>query len=132
MVNDMSQESGYVALLTVIITGAIATAVALTLLLNGTDLLRSSMVETESVQARGLATACIDEGLQKLHDNIEYTGSGTLSLGGGSCQYTITATGLNIRSIATIGTVQDVVKKVQAYVTINLPSINITSWQEVN
>jgi hypothetical protein len=124
------QSGGYVALLAVLIVGAAATAVASTLLLSGVDNQRAALVVQQSVQAQGLATACAEEALQQMHDNSAFTGTNSLSLGQGSCSYTVANTGGSNRTITTSGTVGSVVRKAQIYVTITT-SISITSWQEV-
>jgi len=125
------RESGYVALLTVLIVGAAATAIALVLLASGTDSQRSTLIEQQSKQARAQAIACAEEALQQVHDNVAFSGSNTLTLGQGTCTYTVTVTAPSTRSIFATGTVNNVVKKVQTYATINTSSISITSWQEV-
>jgi len=127
-----AHESGYVALLSVLVTGAAATAIALALLVNGADSQRVVLVEQQSRQARGLAVACAEEALQQVHDNAAFSGTNMLSLGQGSCNYTVSLASPTARSIVVAGTVRNVVKKIQVYVTINTSSISITSWQEVS
>lgn len=125
-------QTGYVALMAVLIVGAAATAIALGMLTTGTDSQRSTLVVQQAVQARSLAEACAEEALQRIHDNTAYTGSSNLSLGQGSCTYTVANTGGSNRTIVTTGTVDSVVRKVNVYVTIGASSISITSWQEVS
>ncbi len=132
MVSLHRNDSGYVALLAVLIVGAAATAIALALLVKGADSQRSGLIEQQSKQARVLATACAEEALQQIHDNIAFAGTNTLSLGQGSCTYTVTVTAGTTRTVAASGTVGNVVRKAQAYVTIGTSSISITSWQEVS
>lgn len=124
-------QSGYVALLSVLVLGAITTSIGLTLLLTGTDSQRSALVELQSRQARVLATACVEEALQIIHDTTTYTGTNSLILSSNTCSYTVTNTGGANRTITTTGTVGNVVKKIQVYVTIGASSISVTSWQEV-
>jgi hypothetical protein len=124
-------ESGYVALLSVLVVGAAATAIALALLVSGADAGRAMLVEQQSKQARGLAIACAEEALQQVHDNAAFSGTAPLTLGQGGCTYTVTVTAPTTRTITARGTVGNVVKNIQAYVTINTSSISITSWQEV-
>lgn len=126
------QESGYIALLAVLIVGAAATAIGITLLLTGTDSQRSTLAEQQSMQARSLANACTEEALQVMHDNIAFAGTNTVSIGQGSCTYVTTVLTGTTRSIAVSATVGNVVRKIQAYVTIGSTSISVTSWQEVS
>jgi type II secretory pathway pseudopilin PulG len=124
-------ESGYVALISVLIVGAISLAAALGILTSGTDAQRSVLTQQQSAQALGLANACAEEALQVMQATTTFTGSGNLTLSTGSCLYTITNTGGQNRVIDTTGTVNDVVRKLKVYVTIGSTSISITSWQEV-
>lgn len=125
-------QDGYVALLSVLILGAIATSVALALLMTGTDSQRSSLVEQQSKQAQGLAVACAEEALQIIHDTTSFTGTNNLILSTGTCIYTVTNNGGASRTIVATGTAGNVVKKLQVYVTIGASSISVTSWQEVS
>jgi len=131
MVRRHPNESGYIALLSVLILGAAAVAICLALLTTGADSQRSGIVEQQSKQARALATACAQEALQQIHDNIAFAGSNTLSLGQGSCTYTVVVSAGTTRTVTASGTVGVVVRKAQVYVTIGASSISITSWQEV-
>lgn len=132
MVDMRKDQSGYIALLAVLIMGAAATAISLMLLTAGTDSQRSILVEQQSKQARSLAVACTEEALQLIHDNIAFAGTNSLSLGQGTCSYTVSVTAPTTRSLTISGTVGNVIKKVQAYVTIKSTSISITSWQEIS
>ena len=128
-----SQKSeGYVALITVLIVGAVSTAVSLALLVTGTDSQRSTLVTQQSIQARNLANACAEEALQQIHDDTAFTGTNNLTLGQGSCTYTVTNTGGSNRTIVASGTVDGIVRKNQVHATIGASSITITSWQEVS
>ena len=133
MVSIRRHEAGYVALLSVLVVGAAATAVALALLVSGSDAQRSNLVEQQSKQARGLAVACAEEALLQVHDNIAFSSTNTLlTLGQGTCTYTVTVTAPTIRMIAARGTVGNVVKNIQTYVTINTSSVSVTTWQETS
>lgn len=130
-VKHKKTQNGYIALIAVLIVGAASLAIALALLIGGTDSQRSALVTQQSAGARNLAKACVEEAKQQMLDNNAFTGTGSLSLGQGTCDYTVTNTGGNNRAITTSGTVGGVVRKIQAYATINASSISITSWQEV-
>ena len=127
-----NKEQGYIALLSVLVVGATATAIGITLLVLGVDSQRETLVSQQSVQARGLTDACVEEALQQLHDSTSFTGSNNLTLGTGSCSYTVTSTGSSTRTITATATVGNVVRKVAVYVTMSSSSISITSWQEVS
>jgi len=124
-------QSGYVALLAVLIMGAAATIIAVMLLLTGADTQRTLLVEQRATQARNLAGACAEDVLQQIHDNTNLSGNGSATEGQGSCTYAVTVTAANTRTIDVSATVGDVVRKLKVYVTITSSSISVTSWQEV-
>lgn len=131
--NGATAQSGYVALMAVLIVGAVSVAVALVLLTSGVDSQRATLVLQQSAQARRLASACSEEALQQIHDNTSYTATNVpLSMGQGSCTYTVTSTGASTRTIDCTGTVGNIVRKIKVYVTINATSISVTAWQEVS
>lgn len=126
-----SKESGYVALLAVLIMGAATLATSLALLTNGMDNQRSTLAEQQSVQARQLAAACAEEALQVIRDSSSYVGTAGITLTDGMCNYTVTNTGGSARIIDAMATVNNLVRKLKVYVTITSSGISITSWQEV-
>lgn len=126
-----ARQEGYVALLAVLIVGAVALTISLTLLTSGTDSQRMALALQRSAQARSLADACAEEALQQIYNNSAFTGTNPLTMGQGSCSYTVTNTGGSNRVIDGTGTVSGVVRKVKVYVTITASSLSVTSWQEV-
>ena len=125
------EEQGYVALIAVLIVGAVSLAVGTALLISGADSQRYTLTVQRSVQARNLANACAEEALQQIHDNTAYTGTANVNLGQGSCSYTVTNPGGATRNIVISATVGNVFRKNQVSATIGSSSISITSWQEV-
>lgn len=126
------REGGYIALLSVIIVGAAAMAIALTLLNTGTDAQRTNLITQQTIQARQLAHGCGEEALQVIHDNTSYTGTGSVVMSTGTCTYTVASTGASTRTIAAASTIGGVVRRVMIYVTINSSSLSVTSWQDVS
>lgn len=92
---------------------------------------RNSFSLEESNQAKALANACAEEALQEIQDLLVYEGSDTISLGQGSCSYTVTRLASQNRDIEASGTVGDVVRKIEISIDQIRPEINIVSWQEV-
>lgn len=122
---------GYVALISVLIVGAIGVMVVTGVILSSLAWSRTSFVQEQSFQAKALADACMEEALQQIKDSIPFSGNGTITLGQGSCAYTVTNNGAQNRSVVSTGTVGTVVRKVSVTLDKISPSINITSWQEV-
>jgi hypothetical protein len=125
------KSAGYVALITVIVAGAVAGAIVVSLLLLGLGSSRSSFSLEQSNQAKALANACAEEALQQIRDSIPFEGTGGLTLGQGSCSYTVTDLGGHDRTITASGSVGIIVRKVSLAIDKITPEINLTSWQEV-
>lgn len=124
-------QKGYVALISVLVMGAVGVSVGVSLILLGLSFSRTSLVVEQSNQAKALANACSEEALQKIREGINFSGSGNLSLASGTCSYTVTKlTGKN-RTISATGTVGTIVRKVSIQTSSMNPSVTVTSWQEV-
>jgi hypothetical protein len=131
MVTQNKTSPGYVALLAVLVMGAVTLASGLALLMSGTDNQRTALVDQQSAQARGLAAACAEKALQTIHDTTTYTGSSTETIDTQTCSYTVTSTGTNTRIVDSFSTIDNATRRVKVYVTISTTSISVTSWQEV-
>lgn len=132
MDQQVCAKSGFVALISIIIIGAIGTAIAVSVLLLGLSFSRSGFALQQSSLAKSLANACVEEALQKLKESVYYAGSETVSFTQGSCAIqTITGTGNSNRTIQSVGTVGSVQRKVKVVVGTVQPTIAITSYQEV-
>jgi Tfp pilus assembly protein PilX len=125
------RSRGYIVLITVLIIGAVGTAIAVAVLWLGLGDSRSSFALQQSSQAKSLANACSEEALQQIRDSTPFTGTDNLTLGQGTCSYTVTSQGGQDRTITSTGTVGTIVRKVKIIIDTINPSINVTSWQEV-
>mgnify|MGYP001562300226 CR=1 FL=1 len=124
-------QSGYIALMAVLITGLIAVSITTSLLLFGTSETKTAITREESERARAYANACAEEALQQIRSSTGFTGSGSLTFGADSCSYTVTGLGGENREITATGAVNTVVRKVKAVVSDINPQILVSSWQEV-
>lgn len=124
-------EKGFVTLLFVLVVFAVGIAVSSSLLLMGVASSRNSFALNQSDQAKALADACAERGLEAVRDDNSYTGTINLDLGQGSCSYTISNTGGSNRTVIAIGTVSTIVRKVRVIINQITPQINVSSWQEV-
>lgn len=124
-------NQGFITLISVLIVGAVGTAIAVSLILLGIGSSRTSFAVEQSNQAKALANACAEEALQQIRDSTPYTGSGNLSLGQGDCSYTVTSQGGQNRTITASGTVGTIVRKVEVVIDTINPAIEIVSWKEL-
>lgn len=125
------QNKGYVTLLSVLIVGALGTAVATTLIILGLGSSRTSFTLAESSQARAFSNACAEEALESIREVPGFSGSGGLTFSQGTCSFTVVSTGGENREIKASSTVGRVVRKVKIILDRITPKINVTSWQEV-
>ena len=124
-------NGGYIALISVLILGAIAVAITLSVILLGLGSSRSSFSVQQGDQTKGLADLCIEEALQRIRNSSSYVGADTIVIGEGSCTYTVVNDGVQNRTIQASGTVDNITRRVLVTIDSINPLINITSWQEV-
>lgn len=123
------QSRGFVTLMSVLLIGAVGSAITLSVLLWGLRTARTGFTYQEFVQAKALADACAEEAIQQLATSLTCSASGTLTIGEGDCDYA--AAGGASCTVSATGTVGDVVRRVEVGVTIAETSMSLTSWQEV-
>ncbi|MEK7620706.1 MAG: hypothetical protein AAB413_05750 [Patescibacteria group bacterium] len=126
-----NNEQGAVLILSLLVFMVVGLAIVGSLLVIGVSQVETSFSREQSGQTKGLADACVEEALQQIRDSTSFSGSGGLTLGEGTCTYTVTNLGGSNREIEATGTVDTVVRKVNVTIDTINPSINITSWQEV-
>lgn len=128
--HTVRKNEGYITLVSVLVVGAVGVSVAVSLLLLGLSVSRTSFVEGQFRQARLLADSCAEEALEQIRDATSFSGSGTLSLGNGTCAYTVTSGSGSNRTITVSGTVGSIVRHVSISVDAINPFIHVASWQE--
>lgn len=117
-------------MISVLILGAASIAITLSLLLLGVGSSRSSFAAEQSWQAQGLANACAEEALQQIRDSSPFTGTNVLTLGSGTCTYTVASQGGQNRTITASVTVGTIIRKLQVVITAITPTIIVSTWQE--
>jgi hypothetical protein len=137
-------QKGFLTLISALIVTAIGLSISVSLILLGLGVSRTSFVTEQSYQANALANACAEQALQQIHDSmvmpdpipdpvpvlIPATGTGNLTLGQGTCSYTISDIGGNARKITAGGTIRSVIRKIQITISAVNP-ITVSSFQEV-
>jgi len=124
------KNKGYIGLLSVLFVGAIGAVVATTIMLLGLASSRSSLALVQSGQAKALANACAEEGLLQIRTFLPFSGIGTLSMGQGSCNYSVTKGSGQNRTVTANGFVGTIVRKVSVSVTQINPQV-LSTWQEI-
>lgn len=126
-----NKKKGFITLMSVLIVSAVGLSISISLILLGLGASRSSFALEQSKQAQSLAILCAEEGLQQIRNSTPFAGTGNLTVGLGTCTYTvINLTGQN-RTITASGTIGTIIRKIAISIDQINPQINITSWQEV-
>lgn len=127
-----NHNRGFVALVSVLVIGAVGVALATGLLWGGVGVLRTALTVEQSAQARAFANACVEYALKELRDSTSYAGGETLTFSEGSCDIeTIGGSGNTNRTVQATGTAGSVVRRVEVEVAEVAPRMTLTSWQEV-
>ena len=124
-------ERGYITLISILLIGAIGSAVAISLILIGLGSSRTGLGIQQSAQARAVVTACVESALQEMREKTSYSGSSSFTLGAGNCTYTVTALSGQNRTITATGTVASSIRKLSLTITAINPKILVSSWQEI-
>jgi len=126
------QSNGYVALIAVLIIGAVVLNISLSSVIVSITNNMNGLSYQSLSQATELSHACAEKALMDLKENEEYTGNETINLGNGSCEIMeIENLGEQSRIIKTIGRVNNAIRKTRVEISTINPSTTIESWQEV-
>lgn len=126
-------EGGYIALISVLIAGALMLLVGVGSSLRGIDTLNAVSGEESSLRALFLGDACAEEALMRLKGDLAYSGNETIIVGGGeTCRILpLSGTGNIDRVITTQGVVNNYVRNVRVDVAQVNPSLMIRTWTAV-
>ena len=125
-------QNGFVALISVLVIGAIGASVAVAILLFGVISTQNGQVLQESARARYLADSCAEIALQRLLRDPSYAGGESVEFGGGVCDITsVNHVGEGVVEFRTSGTFNSVVRRVEVRTSQLRPHIQISLWQEV-
>lgn len=117
--------------MSVLVVGAVGAAITLSLIFLGLGLSRTSFAIEQSSQTKAIVNACAEEAMQQIRDSTQFTGSGNLALGQGTCAYTVTRQGGQSRTVIASGMVGTIVRKVKIIIDKINPAINVVLWQEI-
>lgn len=131
--NKLRTESGYIALISVLVAGALMLLVGIGSSLRGIDTLNAVSGEESSLRAQFLADACAEEALMRLKGDLAYGGNETIIVGGGeTCRILpLSGTGNVDRVITTEGVVNNYVRNVRVDIAAVNPSLVIRTWTVV-
>lgn len=127
------RREGYILLITILIIGAIASAILSSLMLLGISGAQVSFSVQQSEQALAAAQGCAEYALLKLRQSPSYAGNEFRTLGNDTCEVlTIGGIGNNNRSLCTEGLSGDAIRRLEIAISQILPQTRVYSWQEVS
>ncbi|NQV00818.1 MAG: hypothetical protein HQ537_01735 [Parcubacteria group bacterium] len=130
LVYDKNNQKGYVVIYSIIIISAIVMGIIFSSSWVSLNSVKSSRVLADSKQSKALASACAETALQDIRDNVNYSGSGSLTINGNNCSYIIINQGGENRLIQNWASISDSISKIEILIDQINPQINISSWQE--
>jgi Tfp pilus assembly protein PilX len=126
------RSKGYVALVTVLMIGAVTSAVAIASVLAGLGTSRTSSELSDSQQATVSAETCTEYAMLKLKKDLSYSGNESLVVEKITCRILpIEGTGNNNRTIKTEGLHNNNTSRIQVVLRKINPRTQIESWIEV-
>ncbi len=127
-----STQSGYILLITILVIGAIASAILSSLMILGISANQVSFAVLQANQSLANAQACAEYGLMKLRQSPSYAGSEFITIGTDQCEIlSVGGIGNNNRVLCAEGKVGDSVRRLEVVINQVLPQTKIYSWQEV-
>ena len=131
MINRSQKQCWYIALISVMIMGALSLAIVLALFIMGVDSSKSSLVYQQHAQAESYANACAEEVLEQIREggSLPISGSETFDLG--DCDYSAFGIGGGEIEINATGNVQSALHRLEIVITATSPTIEISQWLDV-
>lgn len=125
-------NKGFATLFAVIIVGSVTLTLVFTLAIITLSSSRTTSAFSSSFRAKSVTNACAEQALMEIRNNTNYVGTGSLTLGGQGCTYTVINTGGNSREIQAISTINVFARKLKVTISEISPKIIISSWKEVS
>lgn len=126
-------NQAYIALITILIISAFVLLIASSAGLFGISESDMGLLENQSIESYYLANACAEYALERLKNNLNYSGEETLDIDDGSCYiYTPEGSGNEDRVIKVTGTIANQTRKIKIILETVNPGAEISSWQEVS
>jgi hypothetical protein len=123
-------QKGMAAILVVVVVSAAALLISYNSSILGLDELDSGYTFQKGEEAFSASDGCIEEALQRLKLDPNYTGE-NLNLSGRTCIITVSGNG-NTRTISSTGTVNKFNRKIEVTITLIANVITVDGWKEIS
>lgn len=125
----VARPKGFTVLLVMLVMTAVIVIIALGMGLSSITENQINLNQSQSGHMLINMDGCAEEALTQLNRNNSYSG-GTFSIENTSCLIIVTGSG-STRTVHITGTKMNYTKRIQMNVII-FPSLQVTSWQEIN
>ncbi len=126
------KDKGYIALISILIISALVVLLSTTASIFGIAESDLGLQERQSWESFYLSSACVEEALMRLKEDLEYSGGDILTLSNGTCEILpLIGTGNEDRIIKVVAEVNNQVRKFKVEINRVNPETNINSWSEV-
>lgn len=127
------RRGGYILLVTVLVTGAVAVAVVSALLFLGTNASRMEITMEQSARAMAYARTCMESALLSLTQDGSYAGSGTQVFTYGTCRtLPVGGSGNAERTVCAEGVSGLTTRRIEASLSRILPTTQFSAMREVS
>ena len=126
-------KPGFVFLISVLIIGAIVTAMSTSLILLGIAAEQNGMTVVQSAQAYEYAQTCAERALLSLRSDLTYDGGETVTFSNGTCTVMHAGgSGNTDRTLCLEGTSGRTTRRLEIAIRKVYPQATVTSWREVS
>jgi len=123
---NIKQQNGYIALVSLLVVATAGLTIGLAVSISGIEEVQLSHGLTQSIKAKNLANACVEDGLERLRNSFVSISQYTLSIGSNSCIIDVVVGG-SAATVNATGTVDIYNQKIQVQVD---DTLSVTSWTE--
>ncbi|XOU94296.1 MAG: hypothetical protein ACNFW9_05645 [Candidatus Kerfeldbacteria bacterium] len=125
----INNQSGYIALIAVLIIVVVTLSIGLSLNSLSIGETQNGLIIQQSIQSQAVAESCLHEAYWQLRQDSGYT-SGSLNIGQGSCTITVMPSSPDY-IITSEANVNEVISKYESNITINGNNITVNSWERL-
>ncbi|OGY42449.1 MAG: hypothetical protein A2Y67_00195 [Candidatus Buchananbacteria bacterium RBG_13_39_9] len=131
--NKKYKKNGYIALITLIIIGAIALVIAISITFISLNQKNFIISHNRTLRNYYLANACANYGILQLQKNLEYKGQETITIDESICQIEdVQGSGEKDRVIITSSKIADQLKRLKIELDQIKPKTIVKSWGEIS
>lgn len=128
----MKNQQGYIALISILIISALVLLLGISANLLSISESDMSLQTNQASEVYYLATACVEDALMKLKDNLNYGGNEILIFDNGTCTIKpLEGVENKDRVIKTFGNAYNQVRRIKIEINRVNPNMEIKSWQQV-